>query len=1086
MDDKRPHQDYGPFRRRVPKQRRRRSGSRDEAQDSPISSTRRPRRRNFSRSPSPGGQNRYQSRERIIRPILSSERSRRSPGSTQPSIAFTEYKRQKICKSRRTSSPRNKESNTLGSQSTQVSQNFSFDTPPKTPPSRYGISHGGNGRAKYKFNEPSLSPESTRQQREDSIAISETSPATESKRTASNSALPPRLSSERVTSQNTPRDSEGFNPEIEQRSPSDMIFQHIQPSRNGRNLSDATEPYIESGPSSVRMISRQSTADTTLVSSLSVSQAPEDSTLIYDTIIQQDVTEQDSSIRRLPNVNHLLEKLYKCKRLLESIYKDTAIQELLQDADANNAGIGNAIITFLDSQIESAALIGFLGEHGSGKSTLFNALLDVGDLIPTAIDGNCAPIATEFTKSSVNMPAFTIEIEYITQQELEEEARALWVEMKCGDLNSQEGPEDPTSRQGKAAINRFYSLFPGFKFKSLANLLKRIRKLYHEGNFVSDKTRIIRANDKEKCATILREYIISPGKEEPDQPEIWTVIKRIRVYLDSEILSAGSILIDIPGLDDSATRTNLNQEYIPKVQNLIIVVDARNILDDKSLKKLKQLGYEEVLAVYQFSLTAVLTFSDKLFLSEVSDYFKEDASFQESLRSVVLRQQDLRFKRARARFSSAEAKTYEAEILQLEKTIENIRLQKLEELFTPRTKIAFSEILGNPDLSLEFFETNAFGYLGLNKDTASEQDFKADLNRCTITKLREFIRNMPYSAQHRLVEAKLNEAKAIIGRLSYWAKCCTPLQLTQWHILDSYIKGIPGYLEKELESHHEKFSDSLAKILKDVTLATKHLVPESMFQALDLLQNTTDSFSIVKAVCLGGGEVYASTNWNAQFLLHLKTNLSEIWRDIDTRIFNIIDDFRIGIIVSITAIRTKIISSLKEDFGDIELLNIFDELILRYGARASMIQKISESLKKEKVFERLGDCIIEDFTEVIEDADRSLGRAQSYALKEIKNIFSYLLAGQSLKKTTLGNLYGGKDILGILQTNQSQIEQLSQISETINADQIEILEGFKYFTRGEKEAAQNTLNNLPLEVIKDSHEKDGILTPASEETLLVI
>ncbi|KAK6344009.1 hypothetical protein TWF696_007657 [Orbilia brochopaga] len=322
----------------------------------------------------------------------------------------------------------------------------------------------------------------------------------------------------------------------------------------------------------------------------------------------------------------LRERFEKCKRWITDVEKKVFGTVKLQHDDTYAQSIRKDIGKFMISDIESNAMVGLLGEVGSGKSTLINALLDVGDFVPTSRYGVCAPVVLKFAKPLPGMPKYFVEVEYFSREDMEEEARLLWLEMLSDVTNSQHDYEEPSSKEGKAARMRFQHLFPDTNLDSHATLRKRIAHLYGTHKYLQDTCQTFDPGSQRECAKVLQQLLISPGETKPNEAEMWTIIKCIRVYLDAHVLSSGAILVDIPGLDNPSARATISQEYIARSQELIVVVSDQNLMRIKDHEPPINIGYEGLFGIDgRGRATIAVTFLGRPALDEAMRHLKRDA-----------------------------------------------------------------------------------------------------------------------------------------------------------------------------------------------------------------------------------------------------------------------------------------------------------------------------------------------------------------------------------------------------------------------------------------------------------------------------
>ena len=107
------------------------------------------------------------------------------------------------------------------------------------------------------------------------------------------------------------------------------------------------------------------------------------------------------------------------------------------------------------------------------------------------------------------------------------------------------------------------------------------------------------AKDSREFAKQISKYIDSKdqkrGKKDKDsrkddksdEPALWPLIRQVNVRCNSEALSTGAILVDLPGVADAnAARSSIAKEYMKKCNCIWILAPITRAVDDKTAKGL--------------------------------------------------------------------------------------------------------------------------------------------------------------------------------------------------------------------------------------------------------------------------------------------------------------------------------------------------------------------------------------------------------------------------------------------------------------------------------------------------------------------
>ncbi|KAI8626695.1 hypothetical protein F5Y19DRAFT_445793 [Xylariaceae sp. FL1651] len=235
-------------------------------------------------------------------------------------------------------------------------------------------------------------------------------------------------------------------------------------------------------------------------------------------------------------------------------------------------------------QCPSSRTVGFIGDSGAGKSSLLNSLLDCRDLIRTSSGGAaCTCAVTEYHFHAER--GITIKIEQYSQDEMMAQLRGLLegyrhFHLRMDSSNS-ENPNDQESykdfeNQANLAIDTFRAMFQGLRVndplltsRSQGDVLELFEQWIRESG-PANVQREQRGLTNDECSELL--IRLTSENASASGPAIWPWIKKIKVYLNSYILSKGLILVDLPGLRDSnAARRHITERYFITCDEIFMV-----------------------------------------------------------------------------------------------------------------------------------------------------------------------------------------------------------------------------------------------------------------------------------------------------------------------------------------------------------------------------------------------------------------------------------------------------------------------------------------------------------------------------------
>ncbi|XP_069771224.1 uncharacterized protein [Narcine bancroftii] len=224
--------------------------------------------------------------------------------------------------------------------------------------------------------------------------------------------------------------------------------------------------------------------------------------------------------------------------------------------------------------------IAVVGDTGSGKSSLLNALLDEEGILPTSAMRACTAVVVEVSLNTKS-DHYRADVEFFSEEEWNKELLSLLSDMtdKYGRLRRRR--PDPGSEASMA-----YSRVKAVYGKIL--LYQELKQLQEVTQYLGTTTTICEMQASEfrskvQCFidTRINDFSSSRGGE------FWPIVKRVRIQVPkSSVLQTGAVLVDLPGVRDSNdARNSVAKEYLKTCDAVWIVANVTRAVDDKTAKE---------------------------------------------------------------------------------------------------------------------------------------------------------------------------------------------------------------------------------------------------------------------------------------------------------------------------------------------------------------------------------------------------------------------------------------------------------------------------------------------------------------------
>jgi len=257
-----------------------------------------------------------------------------------------------------------------------------------------------------------------------------------------------------------------------------------------------------------------------------------------------------------------------------------------------------------DSKKEPRVVIALLGGTGAGKSTLINALIGK-DIIPTNDMKSCTSAVTELAfKDSPGNSSLSAEIEFLSKEDWESEKEDL-----LGDYLDSDGDGDcEISLHAVAKLWGVYKASNEQKLTEFKSLLKKSTLIEPKEISLAfrEKTRKFDSTDAKEFKKELSYYLDSEHR-------FWPIVKRVRVTGPFESLRDGTVLVDLPGINDpNESREAVTRLYLKTSRFLWIVCDSNRGIGSDLWEFITEAAFTRrlVLDGHEDSLTFIATKCD--------------------------------------------------------------------------------------------------------------------------------------------------------------------------------------------------------------------------------------------------------------------------------------------------------------------------------------------------------------------------------------------------------------------------------------------------------------------------------------------
>lgn len=319
----------------------------------------------------------------------------------------------------------------------------------------------------------------------------------------------------------------------------------------------------------------------------------------------------------------------KTKRLDREIQAGKEfINSILPDIprDASSEALRRDLRNMLSYATDSKCKLAVFGASGAGKSTLLNALLQDYGVLPTGSMGQaCTAVPIEVLWNGSEDIPYKAEIDYITEADWRydiENARSV--------LDNGADPVGDASNP----IDKVLAVYPQLTEGDLIEMTTDDVLASDDIRNLLGRREVMNYTDRKAFEKELRSKLVprpSNKVSKKQQAASWPLVSVVRLYVASDILRGGLVLVDVPGvLDSNTSRAMRAKKYIQECSAVCIVAPAIRAGSDATLHGL----VDDALRQVQYSnrldrVVLICTKSDDFNPDEVEADFPDDPAVEE-------------------------------------------------------------------------------------------------------------------------------------------------------------------------------------------------------------------------------------------------------------------------------------------------------------------------------------------------------------------------------------------------------------------------------------------------------------------------
>ncbi|CAE6398092.1 unnamed protein product [Rhizoctonia solani] len=232
--------------------------------------------------------------------------------------------------------------------------------------------------------------------------------------------------------------------------------------------------------------------------------------------------------------------------------------------------------------------IAICGSTGAGKSSLINAMLDA-HILPTSDSRACTSAIVEVRYH--RHPFYSAEIEFFTRGEWVAEMEKI-----IEDIQSKLNPDgdhhfDPEFvAYVEAAWQKMHVVYLSLTRRTLGT--KKPDEIIDSDPISASLLGTIKTIQGKTPAEFRGKLAVfitarSATRQTPTGPQLWPLVKKVRVYVNCAALESGSRLVDLPGTGDvNEARNSVAKGYLKEADYIWVVASIKRAADESMANEL--------------------------------------------------------------------------------------------------------------------------------------------------------------------------------------------------------------------------------------------------------------------------------------------------------------------------------------------------------------------------------------------------------------------------------------------------------------------------------------------------------------------
>ena len=230
---------------------------------------------------------------------------------------------------------------------------------------------------------------------------------------------------------------------------------------------------------------------------------------------------------------------------------------------------------------------GAIAPTGMGKSTAWNAILGFPELLPTDNAQACTSAIIEVLYNADKDPAsaFRAKITFLKVREWELELEQLYKDMEAlarKDAGQDDDWDFEIEGQVDSVMEKVRVVYPFIDNRQDLKRYSVAQLISHDNVKSLGKELTFSEADQKKFSAKIRRYIVSSTTAR-EKAALWPLVKVAEIYVKSQVLENGLVLVDIPGsMDTNAARNTLAQTYQRQLSVTCILTASKRAASDQT------------------------------------------------------------------------------------------------------------------------------------------------------------------------------------------------------------------------------------------------------------------------------------------------------------------------------------------------------------------------------------------------------------------------------------------------------------------------------------------------------------------------